>query len=285
MLTNNGNKYSGENANASTPKNNEQNGNGMIKKSHTPRAVTAAQLQSQYASGKVINRGKIKPISIDEIFEISTNTARDYLKAKINAIPGRENLNVTLYTLRISERFQPFMVLMPKTVLVDHHRENGEEYDALRELFTPANKEGGRKRIKMAKEIFELIKNYTFGEIFTDIENDRSLRSRLGLTRSGIQDMKWIRRPHIERFGKGDKKVEVVGVALDPALIFSDMLAVIGARDNGMYEIEIERITRVDNTNAIYRIRRYRKDNSENEDMNINEEIARKYSSGASSRS
>ena len=191
---------------------------------------------------------------------------------------------MSLYTLRIADRFQPFMVLLPKTVLVNSKKNKAEHEDdeILAHLFHNNENGGHSKKVNFAPEVYQLLKIYSYGDIFGEIEKDRSLKASLGLTRSGIADMNFIRKPHIEKLGKGGKAAELVAIAIDPILLFTDMLSVPGAKDNHMYGIQVEHITKVDSANAIYRIRRYRKtsnDNGGNKDIGV--ALARKYSSGA----
>lgn len=235
-------------------------------------------------TANAVNRAGIEPISTDQIFEISTQDAKNFLKAKLNAIPNRADTSLSLYTLRIADRFQPFMVLLPKTVLVNNKKNKaGNEDDEILAQFFHNNDGGGHsKKVNFAPEVFQLLKIYSYGDIFGEIEKDRSLKASLGLTRRGISDMNFIRRPHIEKLGKGGKSVELVAIAIDPILLFTDMLSVNGAKDNHMYGIQVEHITKVDSVNAIYRLRRFRKESNENTGgRSISEDIARKYSSGA----
>ncbi len=226
------------------------------------------------------NRANLLPVGEDKTYEISTARASEFLKAKLNAIPGQENTSMLLITLRISDRFQPFVVLMPKTILASgKKKENEETWTA--HYYEPAGSEGKKRKLNIVKPVFELLNTYGYSDVFGDIAEDKSMRNSLGLTRAGIADMQVVRKPHIETTSSKGKKVELVAMAIDPILLFSDMLAVNGAKDNRAYDILVENVTRVDDTNSIYRVRRAFKNNAGNKGSSLNSigaSIAKRYS-------
>lgn len=228
---------------------------------------------------KTLNRANLDPVAEDKSYEISTLKARDFLKAKLNAIPGQENTTMLLFTVAISEQFQPFMVLLPKTVL-NNGKKNSDADNPLAKYFEPSGSEGKKKKLNIVKPVFELLNTYAYSDIFGDLAEDKSLKASLGLTRTGIADMQVMRKPHIESASKNGKKVELVAMAIDPILLFSDMLSVIGAKDNASYNVLVERITKVDDANSIYRVRRVYKNSGGNKGglSSIGATIAKRYS-------
>ena len=230
---------------------------------------------------KPINRANLEPVAEDKTYEISTARARDFLKAKLNTIPGQESTSLNLITVKISDRFLPFLVLLPKTVLSNSkNKSNDEDNNPLAKYYDSGNGAGKKKKVSIVKPVFELLSRYAFNDVFGDIAEDKSLKARLGLTRTGISDMQVIRKPHIESVTSKGKKNELVAIAIDPILLFSDMLAVNGAKDNSAYDVVVEHITIVDDINAIYRVRRAYKNSGNkggsNSDYAI---IAKRYSS------
>lgn len=232
------------------------------------------------APKKTVNRANLVPVAEDKTYEISTIRAKEFLKAKLNAIPGQENTTMLLFTLRISERFQPFIVLLPKTVLSTGKKNKDEDDSWAARYYAPSDSEGRKKKLNIVKPVFDLLKTYAYSDIFGDIAEDKSIRSSLGLTRGGIADMQVVRKPHIESVSNKGKKVELVAMAVDPIILFSDMLAVNGAKDNSAYDIVVEGVTKVDDTNSIYRVRRAYKNRGDKGNLNnIGATIAKRYSS------
>ena len=63
------------------------------------------------------NRAGIKPARIENVFTLKTSEAEEYITKKINAIPGFEDVIVNLFTLNLTDRFAPFVIALPMSVL------------------------------------------------------------------------------------------------------------------------------------------------------------------------
>ena len=63
------------------------------------------------------NRAGIKPARVENVFTLKTSEAEEFITKKINAIPGFEDVIVNLFTLNLTDRFAPFVIALPMSVL------------------------------------------------------------------------------------------------------------------------------------------------------------------------
>lgn len=224
-----------------------------------------------------LNRANIRPVAHEEIFTISTEQAKAYLQAKVNAIPGLENVSIAFGSMSIARNFKPFIVMFPKTVEAREKGKDGKDVadDAVAALFRADSDNGSGRSIKLPAALFKLISAYTFDSSFREMEKNRQMRELLGISRNGINTMERIRKLHYETFHRTG--TQMIAIAIDPVLLFADMLCVDG-EDNRQYAIQITDITGVDTkTHFMYRVVRVPKSKGKGNVGDEIEEVIRRY--------
>ena len=218
------------------------------------------------------NRAGIKPARLEKVYNLKTADAEAYLNKKLSAIPGRDGLVVNLFTLNLTDRFAPFVIALPMSVLEKpaKQKNNGE----MMGVFANAlNQSGSKSKTVVANEIFTVLKPYSFDNVFRTDGNDdtyKTIKANLGLSRTQCQMLDRTRIPHVETFADG--KIKCVMMTIDPIFVFTDMLFDPNV-DNRQYAIRVTNLRKIDEASAEYTVRKV--PNSDNRGGNKMDGVAK----------
>lgn len=175
--------------------------------------------------------------STDELFfKITTEDVMDYLQRRMDGLVHKmrnsnngsdevytgEDINLSIVTIRVTEKFLPFSVMLPTAVLKSYNRRGRIKGES--SIFNPKEEDGTEVMYKLFTEMF---KSYVFtdGEIkYLSSNEGAKVRSEMDLSMKNIDAMRRNKAPKIQRFNNGN--MEKVTFLLDPIKIFHDMLTI-----------------------------------------------------------
>lgn len=205
-------------------------------------------------NGNKANRANISPARVENVFNIKTADAEAYITKKINSIPGMEGIVVNLFTLNLTDRFAPFVIALPMSVLKKKDKKDKSSGD-INPAFEEALNESKSKTI-VNENVYKVLMAYSFDGAFRQTDNEetmRTIKTQLGLSRNQCGMIDRTRTPHVESFSGG--KVKAVMMTIDPIFVFADMLSE-PDQDNRQYRIVVTGLRKIDESNTEYTVRR-----------------------------
>ena len=202
------------------------------------------------------NRAGIKPARIENVFTLKTSDAEDYITKKINSIPGFEDVVVNLFTLNLTDRFAPFVIALPMSVLKKKDKSSNKNGEVMSIFSTALDESDGKSKTLINDSIHKILTAYSFDAAFRQTNNEetmRTIKSQLGLSRAQCAMIDRTRFPHVESFSDG--KIKCVMMTIDPIWVFTDMLGE-PDKDNRQYRILVTGLRRIDESNTEYTVRR-----------------------------
>lgn len=171
-----------------------------------------------------VETGMLKPVASTDTFVVSTSAVENWLQGKINATAalakakGEEHIppvNVTLFTLKSSAKFCPFVCVLPEEALKKNRggRGNDEELS----IFNPSDSQGTSKFLP---HVWLAVRSFMYNKDDKGAFRSSDLRRDLGLTSQAVNYLTTVMFPRTET--KAGSKITMM--LMDPLRIFYAMV-------------------------------------------------------------
>lgn len=173
-------------------------------------------------------RAGLTPAMASEVpYSITTQVAEDYLQRLLDTVveKGRQKgknlpeVTVSLSTLECSNKFRPFVLILPASVLLNNSDSKKNRDEAA--IFSTSG--DGDNRTRITDYVYNVIKAFFYSkddaEAFT---KSGDMKRRLRLTSSVGYHLKSMVKPRTRKTNHGKDKCVIV--ALDPIKLFHHML-------------------------------------------------------------
>lgn len=216
-------------------------------------------------SGLVPERRKAEP------YNITTMKAEAFLQKKFDAIiqimnkeirkhnqehpdekpiPYQDPVEVNLITTRMSQKFYPFVLMLPSSVLENKNQyEEGDELD----IFNPQHSE---KNARIKEPLYKIIQPFFYDDNDRKAFYSQNFQHTLKISHSTADALKVNCRLRIHHFAK--ESVTYVAVLLDPLRLFHNMLT--STDDNTPFSVFIDRVDQMKGGDFRYSVLRSPKD-------------------------
>ena len=208
-----------------------------------------------------MTRSGIKPDTSALRYNINTRAAEEFINKRFGALQSvGQNDKVLLYTASWSDKFSPFVVIMPMSVLKQRPRKNNNgDSDALSMFTRTDNDNNGRT--ELLRDVFELMKMYMYTSadesalMSKSPSSLNSYRENFKLSYKNVEQFRSMRKPQVIKTKNGGRYVAVL---IDPVALFTDMLATDGngQETTKLPAISIKKITKITDGEASYEVER-----------------------------
>ena len=219
-----------------------------------------------------VETGFIRPVASTETYVVSTTKVEEWLQRQVNATAALakskgENVppvNLTLFTLRASETFHPFVIMLPEEALVKQNRNDEEEMS----IFNP---ESSQNFSRFLPHIWKVVQNFMYNKDDKKAFRSNEWRRALGLAGTTSQYLSTVVFPRSEE--KNGVKFTIM--LLDPLRIFYAMAREAGDQWKTDFQIEITKTERNQGTDYSYTFNKVPKDPKKKKGKDIVSDIER----------
>ena len=217
-----------------------------------------------------VETGYIKPVASTEKFVVSTSRVEEWLQRQINATAAvaKQNghdvppVNLTLFTLRASEKFHPFVIILPEEAMVRRGKNDDEEE---MEMFNPESSQNTRKFLP---HVWKVVSAYMYNRNDKKAFRSNEFRRTLRLTGDTSQYLSTIIYPNTSE--KNGMRFTVM--LIDPRRVFYAM-AREGTGWKTDFQIEIEKTERNQGTDFSYTFNKVPKDSKKRKGKDVVNDI------------
>ena len=162
---------------------------------------------------------------MDEMpYDITTVMCEEFLQKKFNIIAKAKkqsgedipNVQVTLVTSKVGEKFYPFIAILPLDILASGRKNDNEP-----SIFSPQDEDGVQK---LRDEYYRILSAYTYNNADKNGFNSNEWKRAMGVTNRTAGSLHAMATPRIHRVGGKNNQTEVVVLLLDPIRLMHDML-------------------------------------------------------------
>lgn len=197
-----------------------------------------------------VETGFIKPVASTEKFVVSTSKVEEWLQRQVNAAAAiaKNNgndvppVNLTLFTLRASEKFHPFVIMLPEEALIKRGQ-SGEDEEM--SIFNP---ESSQNVSKFLPHIWQVVKAYMYNKDDKKAFRSNEWRRALGLSGATSQYLATVVFPRSE----SKNGIRFAVMLLDPLRVFYAMAKEASSSWKSDFQIEIEKTERNQGTDFSY---------------------------------
>lgn len=191
-------------------------------------------------------------------YEIATATCEEFIQDKFNKVVTAmrktsgnteiPDIQVTLITVKGSEKFFPFVALLPLDVLASS-RKNSNELS----IFNPQDEDGVQK---LKNEFYYILSPYMFNKADRAAFNSGEWKRTLGVSNRLATSLNLMSTPRIQKVGgRGSNGTEVVLVLLDPLRVMHDMLVDL-TNTNEQFRVDVKNVELIQKGNFMYHVER-----------------------------
>lgn len=174
----------------------------------------------------------LAPEKTDLAFAITTTDAQRFLQEKVNNLVktmrlqdvNQEDVEVILFSTKMTKKFVPFMILLPKSVL-----KNKGEKKVRNEISYFNPEDSGSSNASVKEPFWNLLKCFIYDKADEQAFFKNTVRQQLGLSMESANRIKANRSPKVVKLNGG--KCEYVTCFIDPLRLFHDMLVDQNNRD------------------------------------------------------
>lgn len=205
-----------------------------------------------------VETGCIKPVASTDTFVVSTSKVEEWLQRQLNATAAVAKqhgdnvppVNLTLFTLRASHKFYPFVIVLPEEALM---RSGGKNNDEELSIFNP---EDSQNVSRFLPHVWNVVKNYMYNKDDKKAFRSNDLRRALELSATASNYLSTVVFPRSEN--KNGTKIALC--LLDPLRIFFAMANEASPGQSSNYQIEILKTEHNQNTDYTYTFNKVPKD-------------------------
>lgn len=220
-----------------------------------------------------VETGCIKPVASTDTFVVSTSEVEEWLQRQINAGAARANskgekvpqVNLTLFTLRASQKFHPFVAVLPEEALINKGGGNNDEELS---IFNP---DESQQIDKFLPHIWVVIKTYMYSIEDKKGIKGSEMRRTLGLTANCSNYISTVMSPRCD-FKNGQK---ITMVLLDPLRIFFAMANQASGGNGNGHQIEILKTVLNQGTDYKYTFNRVPRDPKRKKGKDLKHDLER----------
>lgn len=188
-------------------------------------------------------------------FSVTTSEVEEYLQKRVDTLAKNgkiERVNIRVYSTEASNKFIPFVVVLPDTVLKNRSKGSRNEAEY---IFSPKTEE---KNIDIIDPLYQLFGAYIYNKGDENMFFSDAWKREVNVRNGTAYSLKKLRTPKLTTYG-GTK---VVLFMIDPLRIFHDM--VVSDDDKRDFRIDITNIKKMETGKFRYDFKREILDSGKN---------------------
>lgn len=205
---------------------------------------------------EIKTRANIAPSNENPPYDITTAECEKFIQKKFNnMVTAMRNsgdkdvpdIQVTLITTRGSDKFFPFVALLPLDVLASSNHNTNEL-----SIFNPQDDDGVQK---LKKEFYTILSSYMYNKADRNGFNSGEWRRALNVSNRVAGSLHLMSTPRIQKVGGRDSGTEVVLLLLDPMRVMHDMLVNLDNK-NEHFKVKVKNVELIQKGNYMYKVER-----------------------------
>lgn len=205
---------------------------------------------------EIKTRANLAPTKAKQPYDITTAECEKFIQEKFNSMVTAmrgggskdvPDIQVTLLTVRGSDKFFPFVVLLPLDVLASS-RKNAQELS----IFNPHDEDGVQK---LKNEFYAILSPFMYNKADRNGFNSGEWKRALNVSNRVAGSLHLMSTPRIQKVGGRDSGTEVVMLLLDPLRVMHDMLVDLNNK-NERFHVNVKNVELVQKGNYMYQIER-----------------------------
>lgn len=197
-----------------------------------------------------VETGCLRPVASTDTFVVSTSRVEEWIQRQVNAATAlaKKNekeappVNLTLFTLKSSDKFYPFVIVLPEEALVKSGRSNEEELS----IFKPEESQGTER---ILPHIWKVISAYMYTSDDKKIFHSNNWRHDLELSANTAHFLATCVMPRTQV--RDNARCTIM--LLDPLRVFYGMAKEASDTWKDNFQIEIVKVDKNQGTDYSYR--------------------------------